>query len=234
MPESPSGERKGLAVASLVLGLLSLPTLGLLGVGALLSIVLGIAALVKAREAPRVYGGKALAVVGIVCAAASVLVAPFVLGIVAAIAIPSLLRARVSANEAATLGDVRTVVSAQLAYAASNRGRFGSLECLHAPQGCLPPGSPTTFLGAELLRSEKSGYRRRFYPGVEAGERGAGQEGKHFKGFAYVATPIQPGQTGVRAFCGDSRGRVCFTASPEMALDEANPSSCPEACQDFR
>ena len=35
-----------------------------------------------------------------------------IIGIIAAIAIPSLLRARVSANEAATIGDIRTVISA--------------------------------------------------------------------------------------------------------------------------
>ena len=35
-----------------------------------------------------------------------------IIGIIAAIAIPSLLRARVSANESATIGDIRTVISA--------------------------------------------------------------------------------------------------------------------------
>ncbi|HXY38472.1 MAG TPA: prepilin-type N-terminal cleavage/methylation domain-containing protein, partial [Vicinamibacteria bacterium] len=39
-----------------------------------------------------------------------------IIGIIAAIAIPSLLRARISANEAATIGDTRTVISAQAAY----------------------------------------------------------------------------------------------------------------------
>ena len=38
-----------------------------------------------------------------------------IIGIIAAIAIPSLLRARVSANEAATIGDIRTVISAEAA-----------------------------------------------------------------------------------------------------------------------
>ena len=38
-----------------------------------------------------------------------------IIGIIAAIAIPSLLRARVSANEAATIGDIRTLISAEAA-----------------------------------------------------------------------------------------------------------------------
>src|SRR5262249_18789190 len=106
LASATGGGRRGLATASLVLGLLSLPSLGLLGLGAILSIVLGIVALVKANNAPAEYGGKGRAIVGIACGAISVLVMPAVLGIVAAIAIPSLLRARVSANEAAAIGDV--------------------------------------------------------------------------------------------------------------------------------
>ena len=39
-----------------------------------------------------------------------------IIGIIAAIAIPSLLRARMSANEAGMIGDIRTVISAEAAY----------------------------------------------------------------------------------------------------------------------
>ena len=42
-----------------------------------------------------------------------------IIGIIAAIAIPSLLRARVSSNEAATIGDIRSVISAEAAVALS-------------------------------------------------------------------------------------------------------------------
>src|SRR5215467_8872483 len=47
-----------------------------------------------------------------------------IIGIIAAIAIPSLLRARVSANESATIGDIRTVISAEAAYQSSNGGFY--------------------------------------------------------------------------------------------------------------
>ena len=56
-----------------------------------------------------------------------------IIGIIAAIAIPSLLRARVSANESATIGDIRTLISAQAAYHAANGGFYGPLTCLVAP-----------------------------------------------------------------------------------------------------
>ena len=59
-----------------------------------------------------------------------------IIGIIAAIAIPSLLRARVSANEAATIGDIRTVISAQAAFQSANGGWYGgSLSCLSRPSG---------------------------------------------------------------------------------------------------
>ena len=92
--------RKGLAVASLTLGILSLPTLGLVGFGALLSIILGVAALVKLRDHPEQYEGKGLAIAGIVCGAASVVLMPVVLGVGAAILIPTILRARVASKRA--------------------------------------------------------------------------------------------------------------------------------------
>src|SRR6187401_1480318 len=59
-----------------------------------------------------------------------------IIGIIAAIAIPSLLRARVSANEAAAIGDTRTVISAEAAYQSANSGFYGQLTCMATPSGC--------------------------------------------------------------------------------------------------
>ena len=49
-----------------------------------------------------------------------------IIGIIAAIAIPSLLRARVSANEAGAIGDSRTVVSGEAAFQSANSGFYGA------------------------------------------------------------------------------------------------------------
>ena len=97
-PPSPPGQQPstGLAIASLVLGVLSLFTLGCLGIGALAGITLGIVALVKAGRSPQEYGGKGMAIGGIICSGLALLLLP--LAIIAAIAIPSLMRARVSAS----------------------------------------------------------------------------------------------------------------------------------------
>lgn len=50
-----------------------------------------------------------------------------VVGIVAAIAIPSLIRARAAANEAATIGTLRSIASAEATFASRNH-RFGSIS----------------------------------------------------------------------------------------------------------
>jgi uncharacterized membrane protein YhaH (DUF805 family)/type II secretory pathway pseudopilin PulG len=161
-------------------------------------------------------------------------------GMVAAIAIPSLLRARISANEAATLGDIRTIITAQAAYQASNGGLFeGNLECLSAPfSGCLPgyPGNGGTFLDPVLsARQPKSGYDRRFEPGRMVEIDPALSSPTSVREFAYVATPIKAGQTGVRSFCGDSTGLICFRAdgAPIRVLGGACPGEA-DGCTPFR
>src|SRR2546425_7616834 len=69
-----------------------------------------------------------------------------IIGIIAAIAIPSLLRARISANESAAIGDTRTVISAEAAYQSAASGFFGTVT---RPSD---PGSFTTrFFGPPFL-----------------------------------------------------------------------------------
>ena len=76
---------------------------------------------------------------GIIVAVVAVFVGIAIIGIIAAIAIPSLLRARVSANEAATIGDIRTLISAQAVYQSMNGGFYESrVECLAEPGECIP------------------------------------------------------------------------------------------------
>jgi type II secretory pathway pseudopilin PulG len=158
-------------------------------------------------------------------------------GIVAAIAIPSLLRARVSANEAATIGDLRTVVSAQAAYASANAGFPDRLECLAQPTQCIPnyPGTAPVFLDRLLLESPRHGYRFRFVPGTAAQPDGsaAGRiSPSSLTGFAYVAEPVTAGQTGIRAFCAGASGLICFETSG--AIREAGDGTCPETCAPIR
>jgi periplasmic protein TonB len=58
--------RKGLAIASLALGLVGLVTLGGCGLGAVAGLVVGVMALIRARRDPTVHGGADVAWAGIV------------------------------------------------------------------------------------------------------------------------------------------------------------------------
>ena len=234
-PKQRPALRQGLAITSLVLGVLSLPTLGCLGIGALLGVVLGILALVRANREPLVYGGQGLAIAGIAASALSLLVAIPLGGIVAAIAIPSLMRARVSANEAATIGDIRTVISAEAAYQSYSGGYYGPPECLAAPATCLPAYSGPNFLEPEFASATvKSGYRRTFHPGsaVASGSDGTAAPRGSLESFAYVAVPREPGKTGIRGFCGDAKGRICFTT--DGSPPAVTGGLCDPRCTDLR
>jgi type IV pilus assembly protein PilA len=140
-----------------------------------------------------------------------------IIGIIAAIAIPSLVRARVSANEAATIGDIRTVISAQAAYHSANGGWYASsMQCLSTPAtaaGCIPsyPANGPTFLDPNLTaQGAKSGYNRSFEaPPVSVNTAIAGSASAN--SYAYSAWPVTVGQSGVRAFAGDNSGVICFT-----------------------
>jgi len=141
-----------------------------------------------------------------------------IIGIIAAIAIPSLLRARVSANEAATIGDIRTVISAQAAYQSANGGYYtDNIACLVDPfnADCIPnyPTNSPTFVDSAIASLvPKSGYNR-FTPSFGPAPTNINTQlsgaSTSVSSYVYTATPVNQGQTGVRGFGGDSSGIVC-------------------------
>src|SRR5262245_49576155 len=85
-----------------------------------------------------------------------------IIGIIAAIAVPGLLRARMSGNEASAIGSLRAINSAQSAFSSSCGGGFyaPSLPTLGTP----PTGSTQAFISPDLgsvgspTTVAKSGY----------------------------------------------------------------------------
>jgi len=129
-----------------------------------------------------------------------------IIGIIAAIAIPSLLRARIAANETAAIGDTRAVITGQHAYAASNSASYGMMSCLGQPPACGFPAGTTPFLDSNIAAlNTKGGYNRSFEPGTA----GAGSPDVGLNTFAYFAVPTVIGQTGSRGFGGDNSGVIC-------------------------
>jgi hypothetical protein len=136
-----------------------------------------------------------------------------------AVAIPSLLRARRSPGESPHLGDVRTMIAAQYAYAAANGGFYDHPRCLAEPHRCIPNYAGPTFLDAGMLQGKRQGYHWTFHPGPPA-PPAASATGRSspssLKSFAYAAVPVEWGKTGTRALCGDASGVICFTADPAI------------------
>jgi len=159
----------------------------------------------------------------IIAAVVAIAIVP-IIGIVAAIAIPSLLRARISANEAGAIGDSRALVSAQAAYQSANGGYYGSITCLATPSGCMQGYSGPTFLDAALAQPHvsKQGYERRWFETPARGRPGS------VEAFCYSATPSQRNQSGNRSFGADQTGMIVFSALGAECCSERglDTSSC--------
>jgi hypothetical protein len=220
------------AKASLILGLLSIPLLCAMGLGALsgvLAVFFGILALVRAARTPSVESGRASAVWGILLGG-SCAVLPVLLSW------PALHASRVRENENATITEIRSVLEAELKYSAVNADLYDKLECLATPSRCIPgyDASKPSFLDAELAAATvKHGYTRTFHGVPAPSDRPKGTSPSSLEAYAYVAMPASPGSTGERSFCGDQSGRVCSMedgASPPLTPN----GECAPSCHDLR
>ena len=132
-----------------------------------------------------------------------------IIGIIAAIAIPSLLRARISANESATIGDTRTVISAEAAYQSAASGFYGELTCLAVPGPCIATYNGPSFLDSTIASTVvKQGYARA--ANYDAALTVPGLTNPHGT-YCYESSPVVPATTGVRAFGGDASGVLGVT-----------------------
>jgi len=161
-----------------------------------------------------------------------------VAGIVASITIPALIRGRVAANESATIGDIRTLISAQSAYRTVNSGFYDSnLDCLVDPDGCVPfyPTSAPSFLDSTLASQQsKAGYNRLFQGGPLPANTPTTASSSSTLSYRYDATAVTVGLTGVRGFAGDFTDRICFTPDGAPVPAGVTSSQLPPNCQRLR
>jgi type IV pilus assembly protein PilA len=153
-----------------------------------------------------------------------------IIGIIAAIAVPGLLRARMSGNEASAIGSLRAIVSGQASFSSScgNGGYATSLEDL----GTAPDGG-TAFISPDLGKAGdviKSGYIVVLAGGADAVEV-AGEDATCngvVAESAYFATagPQTHNGTGTRYFATDTRSTIFqdnAEAIAEADIDDATP-----------
>ena len=134
-----------------------------------------------------------------------------IIGIIAAIAVPGLLRARQSGNEASAIGSIRAVNSSEATFAASCGG--GGFAQTLADLGKAPAGG-VPFISPDLVGGVKSGYNVAVVDGlnavdvlVAASTCNASAANSRSTYFAH-AEPVQVGSTGQRSFASDHRGTI--------------------------
>lgn len=128
-----------------------------------------------------------------------------IIALLAAIAIPNLLRARLQANESATQAALKTIATAEVTYRSANP-TYATLALLGTP--ATGPAYIDLVLGCATSPCTKSGYS--FIATDIAAET-----------FAAMATPVTPNVTGVRSFCVCEDGVVRVQAAGGAIADRA-------------
>jgi prepilin-type N-terminal cleavage/methylation domain-containing protein len=130
--------------------------------------------------------------------------------IIAAIAIPNLLRSRIAANQASAVGSLRTLNTAEITYATTyNTGYTATLGNLGPPAAGSNPAATAAGLIDSVLSggtatatlSVKSGYTFVYTP---AGTDASGR----IDTYGITATPITVGTTGTNYYYTDMSGVI--------------------------
>jgi prepilin-type N-terminal cleavage/methylation domain-containing protein len=137
-----------------------------------------------------------------------------IIGILAAIAIPGLLRARMSGNESAAIGTLRAVSSGEAAYASATGGGGYAVKLAVLSAAC--PGASTGFISPDLSAdpSVKSGYTvtladSTLGTAADAADDCNGKKSR--KGYYATAVPMNIGTTGQRGFSTAMLGAIYQT-----------------------
>ena len=147
-----------------------------------------------------------------------------IIGIIAAIAVPGLLRARMSGNEASAIGSLRAINSGQASYSSSCAAGGYAIDLKDLVKA--PAGSSQGFVSPDLKSNgvTKSGYT------VTLAKSAASQNigGTSVCGntltqpvsdYRANADPVTAGGTGTRFFATDTRGTIWQDSSATIAAD---------------
>jgi type IV pilus assembly protein PilA len=197
-------QTSGTAIASLGFGLFLffLPF-------SIVAIVLGQISLSQIRKSAGRIKGEGMAIAGLVLGYLGIAALPVIL-IIAAIAIPNLLRARMAANEASAVATVRMVNLAERAFASA-----------HADTGytcMLSDLSDARLIAIPLVNDRRNGYRFALQACTSAHDNGPNLR------YRIVAYPLVHNQTGIRAFCSDESGAIKVEDSGSAQACVANGS----------
>jgi type IV pilus assembly protein PilA len=139
--------------------------------------------------------------------------------IIAAIAIPNLLRSKMASNEASAVGSLRTLNTSCVTFSTSYGGFPAAMSYLGGEGTGSSPTSTTAELIDNVLQSGiKSGYTFSF-------SAGSADSAGNIDGYTITAAPITPGVTGIRYFYTDQTGVIRADATGNMATSSSTPLS---------
>ncbi len=126
--------------------------------------------------------------------------------VIAAMAIPSYLHARIAANESSAVAALRTLNTAQITYNSSypTVGYASSLTALSGTSCNSPTSSSACLIDTALAAGLRNGYTFTLTPG----------SGTPLPAYTVNASPVQAGYSGARYFCSfqDAVVRASTTA----------------------
>lgn len=205
---APIGPPKtsGMAIASLVCGIVNVFPVSII------AIVLGHISLSQIRKSAGQLKGQGLAIAGLVLGYLGIVAIPFIL-IVAAIAIPNLLRAKIAANESSAVGSIRVLETAEIAYSAQHQDEGFTCNLTDLNSAGLSDSA--------LLSGQKNGYAFALQNCT------ADDAGKPISKFQVIAVPLTLHTTGTKAFCADESAimRLDSSGSAQACLDHGSPLS---------
>ena len=132
--------------------------------------------------------------------------------IIAAIAIPNLLRSKIAANEASAVGSMRTLNTACIAFSTS----YGQFPTLLTNLGPIAANGTASSTSADLIDSVLSA-------GSKSGYTFAYTATAPYQTYTLTATPIVVGQTGQRMFFSDQSGVIRADVSGAGATVASTP-----------
>ena len=125
-PEAPAKPKtSGLAIASLILGIVGPCTVGL---ASIVGVILGIVGLVKIGKSAGQLGGRGLAIAGLVVSGIGVVILPFLVGAAVAILIPAVVGTREVALNAASANNVMQLCKAAHIYTTNHKDEFPAAD----------------------------------------------------------------------------------------------------------
>jgi len=151
--------------------------------------------------------------------------------IIAAIAIPNLLRSKMAANEASAVGSLRTLVTASVSYSAIYGNGFPpSLGTMSGPAGAVNATCNNALLVDPLLgangagnTSQKSGYNFTYVPGAPISTPPPSCTTPGVNSYTIGAVPVIIGASGQRGFFADPSGVLRFTTDGSMPTIASPP-----------